>query len=460
MTTERAKTQRLKLTIPRINQLAPSPEKKTYYVFDAEQGGLSVRVTGRGAKAFVYSGKLRGVPIRLTIGDCGVWSIDDARREARRLQMIIDGGDDPREIIKERIAAKTAATAAQEAERLTRENEQRYTLKALCELYCDTLEAQGKVSARQARSILSVHVFNACPELSDKPAKAVTSHDIAAIVRRVVEAGKGRAAGVLRSYLNAAFTTARKAPFDPKIPSSFIAFNVGGNPVEVISTIAVNRGERTLAEIELRAYMAALTDDLPDRALRLALFAGGQRMAQLLRCKVSDYDATTKTLRLWDGKGRRLNAREHLIPLAPKGAALVEALIARALAIEDEAAKKAKREPNYTGLWLFSSFGKTALVETTPGKRVAAISNAMGGEVFGLRDVRRTVETFLAGMGISREARAQLLSHGLSGIQSMHYDKHTYTAEKRNALTAWEARLEQISTGQQVDNVVQMWGAA
>ena len=51
-------------------------------------------------------------------------------------------------------------------------------------------------------------------------------------------------------------------------------------------------------------------------ALLLALYAGGQRMAQLLRAKVGDFDQDTATLRLWDGKGKRTQPREHLLPLS------------------------------------------------------------------------------------------------------------------------------------------------
>ena len=62
----------------------------------------------------------------------------------------------------------------------------------------------------------------------------------------------------------------------------------------------------------------------------------------------------------------------------------------------------------------------------------------------------------LAGMGVSRDTRAQLLSHGLSGVQAAHYDRHTYTDEKRAALVAWEQRLDDIETGRNSANEVQI----
>jgi len=69
----------------------------------------------------------------------------------------------------------------------------------------------------------------------------------------------------------------------------------------------------------------------------------------------------------------------------------------------------------------------------------------MGGETFDLRDVRRTVETMLAALRVSKDTRSQLLSHGISGVQSAHYDRHDYIEEKRAALIAWESRLAEVT---------------
>ncbi len=434
---------RAKLTAGRIRDFQHSPQKAQEFLRDTETPGLAVRVTS-GAKAFIFQSKLKdGSTIRRTIGDVRAWSLDEARTEARRLQILIDQGTDPRELDRNKAEEKAAAIAANEAARQEAEKRQHYTLRALCDAYCELLKAKGKIqSARQAYSIFKCHVYKSHPETANTPAREITAHQIAAIVRRVMEQGKGRAAGVLRSYLSAAFNAARKAPFDAKLPSAFIAYGVETNPVEPVSTIAVERGNRTLSAEELKSYMSALGDDLVGDALRLALFAGGQRMAQLLRAKVSDYDEQTQTIRLWDGKGKRTTPREHLLPLAPKAAVIVERLVERAKKLE-------------TAL-LFSSSGKTQLVETTPGKRAAEICKGMKSEPFDLRDIRRTCETMLAGMGISRDTRAQLLSHGLSGVQAAHYDRHTYTDEKRAALVSWEQRLDDIVTGKLAAEVVQM----
>ena len=167
-------------------------------------------------------------------------------------------------------------------------------------------------------------------------------------------------------------------------------------------------------------------------------------MAQLLRAKVGDFDPDTATLRLWDGKGKRTQPREHVLPLAPHAAGMVAALVARAKAREAERAKQEGRAPELVGLWLFSTHGRVAMNPETVSNRAAEVCAGIGGEPFNVRDIRRTVETMLAGLGISKDTRAQLLSHGISGVQAAHYDRHAYTDEKRAALVAWEGRLAAI----------------
>lgn len=347
-----------------------------------------------------------------------------------------------------RKAVQQAAQAAEQAAAAKTQSRKRYTLKALCDAYVDHLERKGKSkSAKDGASCFKVHVVEAFPEIADAPAREITPHQIAAMVRRVREAGKERSAGVLRTNLRAAYSLAMRAPFDSAAPSDLIAFEIESNPVDAIPAIPVRAGQRTLTPSELRAYMTRLDDNLIDQALKLGLLSGGQRMAQLLRARVNDYLSESGVLRLWDGKGQRGEPREHLLPLGPRAAALVERLIERAKLKVRQAAERDGRdlEPNPP---LFISSGGVALFPTTPGKRAAEIVSDMKGEPFDLRDIRRTVETMLAGMGISRDTRAQLLSHGLSGVQSVHYDRHSYMDEKRAALLAWEARLQAIETGE------------
>lgn len=426
---------REKLTIERIKRFSCPPGKAQAFLWDEDVRRLAVRVTASGVKAFIFEGKLDRSTIRWTIGKTEIWTIDDARKEARRLQELIDRGVDPRVQAQEKKTEKAAKKASIEAS-------QKYTLKALLKAYTDYLVAQGKEnSASQARSVVKVHILGVDPALSEKSAVSVTALDVAALIRQAREKGKERTAGILRSTISAAYNCGRRAPFDTKIPSTFIKFNIIANPVDVIPTIAVRAGNRTLSKDELKNYMAVLGDDIVDMALKLALFSGGQRMAMLLRAELSDWNVDDKTLRLLDRKGNRREPREHFLPLGPVASSIVSILVEQAKSRET--------------VFLFPSrTNKTPIDESIPGPRVTEIAAAMGGDQFNLRDIRRTVETMLAGLGVHRDIRAQLLSHGISGVQAQHYDRHEYWKEKHATLLKWERHLNRIAAGDEESKVI------
>lgn len=105
-------TERIHLTPDRIRRIARPTGAQPVYVFDDDPRQLCVRVTAGDARSFVYAGKLGKTPIRVTIGNCNVWVLDDARAEARRLQTLVDQGIDPREEKRERLAATEARREA------------------------------------------------------------------------------------------------------------------------------------------------------------------------------------------------------------------------------------------------------------------------------------------------------------------------------------------------------------
>ncbi|NCC41642.1 MAG: integrase [Gammaproteobacteria bacterium] len=425
------------------------------------QGTLRFRKTGGRVRVYFRFTKPDGGRDELPLGwyDEGGrdgWTLAQVREEASKVRERLQTGSG--DIRADQEAERAAREAARQAEERAREQAEReaierekYTLSELCSAYVRLLASSGKEkSASDTRSSFNVHVLKAHPEIAALPANQITPHQIAAMVRTVREAGKERAGGQLRTYLRAAFGAAIRAPFDSRLPSELIAFNVNLNPVDPVPAIRVRAGERTLSKAELREYMGHLGAGIVDQSLMLALLSGGQRINQVLRARVLDWDAESNTLRLWDPKGRRLTAREHLLPLAPRAAAVVSDLIERAHEVADG-------DPNPPLFISRDRYGKPAtMVYTTASARASVISKSMGGEPFDLRDIRRTVETHLAGLGISRDTRAQLLSHGLSGVQSLHYDRHNYRDEKAAALLAWERHLSHLEDESSGSNVVEI----
>jgi hypothetical protein len=130
-------------------------------------------------------------------------------------------------------------------------------------------------------------------------------------------------------------------------------------------------------------------------------------------------------MRLYDGKGRRKRPRVHELPLIEEAVVILQPMVQRAEALRCN--------------WIFTSNGTVPIVPDTLAATVSKIAEEMvaGHETrfsFIPSDIRRTVETLFASKGISRDIRAQIQSHGLSGVQIRHYDKHDYRDEKRRVL--------------------------
>ena len=77
--------------------------------------GLAVRATAASREnKYVFQARVSGKSMRLVIGNVSVWAIDAAQAEARRLQILIDQGEDPRQVKIEKVAEREAARQAKE----------------------------------------------------------------------------------------------------------------------------------------------------------------------------------------------------------------------------------------------------------------------------------------------------------------------------------------------------------
>lgn len=300
------------------------------------------------------------------------------------------------------------------------------TLGALLTAYADQMARDGKPSARSVRTALFHHVRDAWPTLWATPLTEIDADTLLAIVAKPTNRGTLRQAEKLRAYLRAAFAAGMRARHNAKSSPALRDLRVTSNPARDLTPIeGANRArDRALSVAELRAYWSRIRDVPAHAALRFHLLTGCQRIEQLARATFADYDDDTQSLKLLDGKGRRTSARKHHVPLIPAAIDAMRAMHSGEL-----------------GPFLFtltgglSSAGYSGIRE-----HVRAVADAMHtageltGGAFTPGDLRRTVETRLADLGVSRDTRARLQSHGLGGVQERHYDRHDYLPETRAAL--------------------------
>jgi integrase len=431
--------------------------KDVWLTDDAPRGSgrLAVRCRPNGSRLLVFRyTKPDGTRDALALGTydaVGEHGLDltEARRKAGEHVRLLHAGvgdlrqhfSDQENAKQQQIEAEARAAAAARAEA------DRGTLQQLLQAYVTTLGERP--SAREARTLFRLHVVEAFPEIAQTKAALIEPEQIRDVLAKLIEAGKGRTAGKLRAYARAAYALAQRARLDPKVPGTFAGFAVKANPVEPVPALPeyVRALDRVLTATEMVKFWRRL-QSAPVTASRDATIAavllGGQRPTQLVRVTAADVDLPAGTITLLDPKGRKraMNPRRHVVPIVDELMPIIKRR--HALCQTPDAP-------------LFSSTGEKQLREEMTSRLVREIVADMKAAddlergAFQMRDLRRTVETTLAAAGISKDVRAQLLSHGISGVQDKHYDRHAYMAEKRHALELLVRRLEG-----KADNVVPM----
>ena len=114
-TGKRSTMAKVKFTAGRVAGFKCEDGKSQSFLWDSEAPGLGLRATANGAKSYMFQAKLNGQAIRVTIGAPGTWSILEAQAEARRLKVIIDNGQDPRQVKAAGLEAEQAARDARQA---------------------------------------------------------------------------------------------------------------------------------------------------------------------------------------------------------------------------------------------------------------------------------------------------------------------------------------------------------
>ena len=147
---------------------------------------------------------------------------------------------------RERFVAAAEATAVKQDQ----------TLGKLLQTYVAHLKAQERRSHYDANGIFDIHVKGAWPKWWNLPAAEITPEHVLDMLRKLIEAGKGRTANKLRSYVRAAYQCAIDVRSTASIPVAFKAFNVIYNPgAQTKREGKFDRADkRPLSIDEMRAY--------------------------------------------------------------------------------------------------------------------------------------------------------------------------------------------------------------
>jgi integrase len=388
------------------------PESGRTEITDTEAPGLVFRMTSGGVRSWAIRYRPKGgVQRRTTYGAYPSITLVEARQRARDVDAAASRGIDlPK---KEADDGRAAEAAGRTLAALTRE---------FVDGYCKANQRRWRMTER----LLEAHVV---PALGDKAAVAIERSHVAELLDDLRNK-KGLAAQVnrVRSQLHLMFSWAAERGY------------VAHNPVATIKRRRIERPrERVLSHDELRAiWTAAAALPAPSGPLVRAWILTGTRRDEMRCAKWSevDLDHAAMTLPASRNKGKR----DFELPLSP---AMVELL---------------RAQPRDGRRYVFSLDGKRPYAGTRRLKEIINRAAKVEGWVF--HDLRRTVRSGLAEIGIAEEIAERVLNHAQRGIDRV-YNRHAYAEEKRTALNAWADRVAfLVSQGRDAPNVVPLKSAS
>jgi integrase len=186
---------------------------------------------------------------------------------------------------------------------------------------------------------------------------------------------------------------------------------------------------RVLSDEEIRLFWNACEKlEYPFGPAGKLLLLTGARRSEVTEMTRGEIKGDTWTI----PRARSKNNEPHTVPLS---AAALEVL---------GTVKKIKGERGY----LFTTTGDTPVSGWSKAKR--ELDELMPGiEDWRLHDLRRTVASGMAKLGIRLEVIEKCLNHtsgSFAGIVSV-YQLHSFESEKREALTKWAEHVEEIVSG-------------
>jgi integrase len=188
--------------------------------------------------------------------------------------------------------------------------------------------------------------------------------------------------------------------------------------------------ERTLTDAELVAVYRACDDTAHGNIVRL-LALTGQRRGQIagLHSTFIDHKAQVIT---WPAAMMK-NNRPHFLPITPMVAAILATLPKEGI--------------------LFPARGKATPFNGFPTSKRAFDKRLEGVAPWTLHDLRRTFSTGLATLRVLPHIKEMLLAHSSAKnpVEAI-YDRYLYLDEQRQALLAWEAKLQTLLSNTESTN--------
>ena len=377
-----------------------------YEVVELGRTGLAVRVAAKPSTKkvwqYLYRARKGGKSTarRLKIGEYPAVGLKDARKRIADAKRDVEHGHDPAEDAKaERVAEKAAKLVSEVVEKYL----------------------ANRVRKKQTNAADMERVFDrdVIPAIGKMKIKDVRRRHIVGIRDTI----RGRGSPIMANRTLG-------------LLSRFFGYAIEYEYVEDSPTYRVKPSkeqprDRTLAPSEVKTLWDGLEGSDAAVSLQLALkflLVTGQRSAEVMRATWPEFD---RDERLWELAAERVKARRpHVVPLTGVALDLLDEIQAQC---DDE-------------VYLFPSpmADQDAYARKALSTAVRRHLGGLGLETWVPHDLRRTVNTEMARLGISQNIVDRVQGRIEPGTGAKHYNRYSYLPEKKDALKKWADRLTVI----------------
>ena len=312
-----------------------------------------------------------------------------AREKARSLQGEVDTGEDPAEDLQRLREAPTIAVLATE--------------------YVERYAKRRKRSWKEDERLLRKHVV---PLVGDVRASEIRRRQVFVLLEKLVAQGTPVQANRVLRVMSKMFNWGIEVDL------------IESNPCHNIRPPGLEkRRDRVLSEVEIQQLWRSLDDENPvvATAMRLLLLTG-QRSGEVIRMRWADLEESIWTIPSeWSKSGG-----VHVVPLS------------------SAALQQVRRFEGEDPVWVLPTpRGDGRLHDNSLSHSAARIRRKLGLPHWTPHDLRRTVASRMAQMGIEEFHIGRVLGHAYNSVTAI-YNRYSYLNEKREALERWGQRLMEI----------------
>jgi integrase len=419
------------------------PRAQRYELSDGVNG-LYLAVQPSGGKSWIVRYRFGSKPRKYTIGAYSenAWSLDKAQKEAAKVIMKVDGGEDPAAAKQAENKARRAPKEPDERPKTFEDTARRFLLRHTrmnCSNrhFLETARLFGfkPDPADETKLVHNAYAKAFIKQWEDRAIASITEQEIQDFLDEVVIAGTPILANNMHTALGKFFRWA-KAPEGNRV--------IAINPcLEIKQPVEDEEGERVLSDAELRAlWRAAARLEYPKGTAYRMLILSGQRKSIITLCRAAQVDRRAS---LWTISSKQEGAKgtANLLPIVDAMAAVFD-------------------ECNGNAPYLFSTTGgaKPLTLGAKIKKEIDALmldelrkeAAAQGDDPAAVElmpwdnhDIRRTMRTRLSALPIpdGHIVRELVIGHRKGKIHRT-YDKFSYVEQEKRALELWAEKLETI----------------